>query len=252
MSLRTTVDNKLRKALIMLETPGALAARFAGCYFELFQMVSRIRSMGVVPKTIIDVGANRGMFTRCAQYVFPEASIYAFEPLADCYEELRSLSQQSRKIHCYNVALGNVNRRSTFYRSSYDYSSSCLRMGPLHRKAFPYTGVQSVEKVNMQTLDTVMKRIPVRSPVLMKVDVQGYEMHVMKGAKKSLALIDCLICEISIRPLYEGGSGFDEIYSLLFRAGFAFSGQVGELKHPDTGEILQFDGLFLRRNWAGR
>jgi FkbM family methyltransferase len=202
--------------------------------------------MGLRPNTILDIGANRGMFSKCAYYIFPDASIYAFEPLKDCYEELCDLKGTVIKLECYNIALGDKPSEVFIHRSIYDYSSSLLEMDDLHKQAFPYTAGERLEKVQIQTLDAVLAGKRIERPLLMKIDVQGYEKFVFEGASETLKQTDYIVCEMSFRSLYKGQALFDEVYRLLIDAGFQFRGHIGEVQHPESTEVLQIDGLFIR------
>jgi FkbM family methyltransferase len=237
---------KLNKLFLMTNTPGSLQARWKGCYFELYKMMYTLFRMGITPRTILDIGANRGMFSKCAHYVFPDATIYAFEPLQDCYEELCSLKSSINNLECFNVAVGAEEGESDINRSSYDYSSSLLEMEDLQKEAFPFTAGQRLERVRVQTLDGVLDKAAFKRPVLMKIDVQGYESYVLQGARGALEQTDYLICEFSLRRLYKGQALFDEMYRDLVTLGFHFRGQLGELRHPKSLEVLQIDGLFSR------
>jgi len=231
----------------MIDTPGAFRARIKGCYFEFYRMAYSFSAMGFNPRTILDIGANRGMFTKCLNYVFPNAAIYAFEPLKDCFEELYALKKVVNKLECYNVALAEKSFETFIHRSSYDYSSSLLEMNELHKQAFPYTAGEQLEKIKVQTLDTVLNGINISRPLLMKIDVQGYEKFVLAGATETLKQTDYILCEMSLRSLYKGQALFDDIYQRITSNGFNFSGQMGESLHPNTKEVLQIDGLFVRR-----
>ena len=245
LNTKKSIGQKLRKLEILLNTPGAFNARIAGCYFELYKMVHRLYAMGLRPNTILDIGANRGMFSKCAYYIFPDASIYAFEPLKDCYEELCDLKGTVIKLECYNIALGDKPSEVFIHRSIYDYSSSLLEMDDLHKQAFPYTAGERLEKVQIQTLDAVLAGKRIERPLLMKIDVQGYEKFVFEGASETLKQTDYIVCEMSFRSLYKGQALFDEVYRLLIDAGFQFRGHIGEVQHPESTEVLQIDGLFV-------
>jgi FkbM family methyltransferase len=245
-NLKRRLNERLTQVQIALDAPGALKARLAGCYFETYCMVYRLLAIGLKPRVILDIGANRGMFSRCAHYVFPDATIYAFEPLRDCYEKLRNLRSKIKKLECYNVALAGEVGEKVIHRSSYDYSSSLLEMEGLHKEAFPYTAGERLEKVQVNTLDGILHDRFLEKPILMKIDVQGYEKFVLLGAQRTLQQTDYVLCEMSVRPLYQGQALFDEIYRRLASSGFRFSGQIGELRHPKSSEVLQIDGLFIK------
>jgi FkbM family methyltransferase len=205
--------------------------------------------MGISPLTIIDIGASRGMFSRCAHRAFTDSVIHAFEPLKDCYEELCQLKKNMMNLHCYNVALGAEEADAMIHHSSYEYSSSLLEMEHLHKEAFPYAAGEHLEKVRVRTLDAILDQVILRGPVLMKIDVQGYEKYVLEGARRTLQQTHYIVCEMSVQPLYKGQALFHEIYSQLSDLGFSFSGQVGEVRHPESAEVLQMDGLFVRRRY---
>ncbi len=246
MSISEIFRNKLASVDIILTTPGGLAAWRQGCYLNLYKMLKGIEAMGINPKTVLDIGANKGMFTKCSSFVFPDASFYAFEPLDNCFEELSRLQHSIERLKCYNVAIGNNNTAATIHRSSYDYSSSLLEMDELHKAAFPYSAEEIQDNIQLRMLDSILLSEQLLRPLLMKIDVQGYEKFVLEGAKQTLNVTDAIICEISFRPLYKGQPLFDEVYDVLRASGFRFMGHVGQLQHPQTKEILQIDGLFLR------
>jgi len=245
-SVRKKLGEKLTKLQILIETPGALRARKFGCHIRMYKMVYDLKVMGLSPLTVLDIGANRGMFSRCAHYLFPEAAIYAFEPLRDCYQELNSLKRVLKNFEAYNFAIGAQDGRTIMRRSSYDYSSSLLEMGQLHKEAFPYSAGERLEEVEVRTLDRILNGKPLETPVLMKIDVQGYEKFVLLGAPRTVARTDCIVCEMSFKPLYKGQGLFHEVYHELISSGFRFSGQVGERRHPRSLEVLQIDALFMR------
>jgi len=246
MVLKKYLSEKLEKLLILLEYPDAWKARRVGCYYELYSQVYRLYARGIRPSTILDIGANRGMFSRCANFVFPNAAIHAFEPLRDCYEQLCTLKATVKNLECYNVAVAGNECETVIHRSSYDYSSSLLPMGDIHKDAFPYSSGDRLEKVQAVTLDGILGGKRVDRPLLMKIDVQGSEGAVLEGARKTLQQTDYLICEMSFVPLYQGQIIFDALYQQLNDFGFRFFGQLGELRHPKTAEVLQVDALFLR------
>lgn len=186
------------------------------------------------------------MFSRCAHFVFPNAAIHAFEPLQDCYGQLCKLKGTVKSLECYNVAVAGNNCETTFHHSSYDYSSSLLPMGDIHKAAFPYSAGDCIEKVQAVTLDGILDGKQLETPILMKIDVQGSEGAVLEGATKTLQQTNYLLCEMSFVPLYENQILFDALYQRLNDFGFRFFGQLGELRHPKTSEVLQVDALFIR------
>ena len=237
---------KVNRLLTYVETPGSIKARFKGCWLDFYVLAYRLRKMGIFPKTILDIGASRGMFTYCTHFVFPKVMIYAFEPLSQCFAELEKLQKRMPNLRCFNVALGDKNIEAVIYKSDYHYSSSLLQMEDLHKNAFPYSVGGVEERVKVERLDDLLVGMNLAKPILVKIDVQGYEKYVLEGARKTLERIDYILCEMSFHILYKNQSLFHDVYTLLIDLGFRFTGPLAQLQHPVTKEVLQIDGFFIR------
>jgi hypothetical protein len=84
----------------------------------------------------------------------------------------------------------------------------------------------------------------------MKVDTQGFEMEVLKGAPQTLAQTSVLMLEMSLAPLYEGGARFGELFDYVIGQGFACIGIHRGFCDLEAMEMLQVDGLFARPQGA--
>ncbi len=198
-------------------------------------------------RTVLDVGAYIGSFAYAMRLILPEAQIYSFEPLEANYRALlRRLSPLGR-FRAFQTALGETTGTIDFYQNEFSASSSVLAMADLHRRAFPQTGNQVRVTVPLARLDDYLDQMDLQPPVLLKLDVQGYEAAVLRGAAETLARVDYLLCELSFAELYAGQPLFDDLYALLADSGFRFAGSFDSLLSPLDGSILQADGLFIRR-----
>ncbi|WP_207511694.1 FkbM family methyltransferase [Longitalea luteola] len=197
-------------------------------------------------KTIIDVGANEGQFTRKISIVFPDAEIHCFEPLQEDFNKLKYNFQDSSKIKIYNFGLGDTNEEKNIYRNEYSPSSSLLEMLELHKSNFQYAVKAEPEKVSIRIFDEVFKGDLAR-PLLVKVDVQGYEMHVLNGGPKIMEQADVCIIETSFYPLYNGQPLFGEIYNYFIQRGYEYVGSIDQLTAPTDNKILQADAVFVRQ-----
>jgi len=124
-------------------------------------------------------------------------------------------------------------------------SSSILDMLPIHSNVAPESIYLSTEKVPMNRLDDLYA--PSSSErVLLKIDVQGYEKHVLEGATRILGSCRAVISEMSLVPLYEGQVLANELLGLLEARGFEPWSLEPFFRDPVTGRLLQFDGVFVR------
>lgn len=213
-------------------------------------MISDLVRQGVLPSTVIDVGANVGQFAVASAKLFPNVSVHSFEPNPDCVAALRKNVMSLGKVSVYPVALGESEGEVAFHVNSHSHSSSILPLGENHRGAFPDAREIGTIQVKISTLDKIFADVELLSPVLLKLDLQGYEAQALRGAAETLKRVDYVVLEASFKPMYEGEMLFMDVVRLMEGCGFVFLRPVGLLPDPRTGEILQMDALF-RRNAKG-
>jgi len=240
-------------------------------------MVSALVRQGISPATVIDVGANVGQFAIAAAKLFPGCHVHSFEPLPECAERLSRYARKLGSITVYPIALGDVEGELSLNRNSYSLSSSFLPLARPHREAFPGAREVGSVRVQVSTLDRVYGRgldgdggpLPhpllgqgegteeeglsaLRGPVMLKLDVQGFEARVLRGAEKTLARTDYMVLEASFKPMYEGEPLFADLVKMAEGFGFRFARPVGWLSEPRTGEVIQADLLFEKARRSGK
>jgi hypothetical protein len=120
-------------------------------------------------------------------------------------------------------------------------------MTDLHREAFPFTaGEGQPERIEVRRLDDVAAELDMHDDILTKIDVQGFEGHVIRGGTETLRRSRAIIVETGFAQLYEGQPGCDEIYRAVCGLGFRYAGNWEQLPDPKTGRILQADAIFVR------
>jgi FkbM family methyltransferase len=188
--------------------------------------------------SVFDVGAFRGDFARACLAEWPDAGVESFEPL----EERKGPGDPRWAWH--RCALGASAGLATMTRCTFVPSSSVLPMAALHEQAFPYTKGGTEVEVGMARLDEFAALI--REPALLKIDVQGYELEVMRGAGAALWRFDGVVLEVSHAELYHGAPTPEELAAALQGAGFTHQARVDELAHPKTKVLLQSDEFWAR------
>jgi FkbM family methyltransferase len=241
-----TVKNVIIKAIELALNPREIYALLTWPKFSMtsYRMVSALKQQGVHPQTIIDVGANVGQFTVAAAKLFPKRQIHSFEPLPEAVTLLKKHVRKLKNITVYPLALGDNEGEISFHVNTDSRSSSILPLAEAHRAAFSHAHEIKTVPVKISTLDKVFNLITLEPPVLLKLDVQGYEATTLRGGRDTLKRIDYVILEASFKPMYEGEMLFMDIVRLMEEYGFQFLRPVGWLSHPKTGEILQMDALF--------
>jgi FkbM family methyltransferase len=196
-------------------------------------------------KTVLDIGANTGQFARMIRQILPHAMIYSFEPLASCFQELTVNASSLMPIQCFPFALGKESAILKMQRNDFTPSSSILSITKRTQDAFPHTARVVDEQITVCTLDELASDLSLVPGVLLKADVQGYELKVLLGAESTLPQIDILIIETSFAELYRNQPLFHDVYQFLHDRQFTYVGSIDQLPDPTNGMILQSDSIFV-------
>jgi len=239
---------RLLRGLELLGTPGALRAMLTWPQFSLaaYRIVTRLRQLGAVPRTVIDVGANIGQFAVACSRIFPEASIFPIEPDPRAAARLKQNLDERTRAHLKITAVGDRVGQASFNVNRDSQVSSLLPLGQDRILSFPNARVLETITVPMNTLDALFANADLESPVLLKIDVQGFEDRVIAGAARTLEGVRWIVMEIAFGALYEGERDFESIAALVRSAGFSFVRPLDFHVSPRTGQIIEMDALFER------
>lgn len=193
--------------------------------------------------TIIDIGANKGQFALAARKCLPMAKIYSFEPLAHPAEIFNKVFVNDSNIKLFPFAISDETGEAEIHISHREDSSSLLPIGEKQNEMFPGTYEVGVEKITMKKLSDALSASDLISPVLMKIDVQGFELSVLKGSTELFSRIKYIYSECSYIELYKGQALFPEISEFLAKYGFK---KIGEFNtsFDESGKPVQSDFLF--------
>lgn len=201
---------------------------------------------GINIRTVLDIGANTGQFASQFHRLLPDARLYSFEPLEDCYNALLKRMGRVPKFHAFNFALGDTSGQAQMYRNDYTPGSSLLSMEELLKRAFPFTSHATAQRIKIRRLDDIVNELDIVENVLVKIDVQGTEDKVIMGGEQLLSRASVLIVETCFEPLYKGQPLFDNIYEMLRQRGFVYTGNESPERNPENGRILYCDSVFSR------
>jgi FkbM family methyltransferase len=209
----------------------------------------------VVPlgiKTILDIGANDGQAATDMRRRFQDARIYSFEPLQECFEKLSSLAALDKNLTPLHYALGEKNETRVIQKSTFNPSSSLLTMAALHKTLYPKSATNTTEQIEVKRLDDVSGTLTIESPMLVKIDVQGFEEHVIQGGNDTLRRAAVIVVETSFFTLYEGQALFNTIVEKLFALGFSYYGAYHTHYSKKTGRPMYEDSVFISEDTRAR
>jgi FkbM family methyltransferase len=197
------------------------------------------------PATVVDVGANVGQFSLMVRALCPAARIHAFEPMPDAAATFRALFAHDPKVTLHQLAVAAASGEATLHVSARADSSSLLPIGEEQLRVFPGTEEVSAMRIPTAPLDAVLTADDIAPPALMKIDVQGYELEVLRGSESLLGRFDHIYVEASFVPLYEGQPLYDEVAAFLAGHGFQEKSRHN-MGFDAEGAPVQADFLFAR------
>lgn len=210
-----------------------------------YQLNTSVKNYCKNIKTIIDVGANKGQFTVAASEIFPDAVIYSFEPVPEVFEKLKKNTLDLKKVRIFNEALGTTKGKIKFYKNKYSHASSALPIHKNQTRLIPETSETEIIEVKINRLENFLKDNSIDKPILLKLDVQGFEKEVIKGAGPGLPEIDYLLFETSFMEMYEGEPLFEEMHEFVKNVGYSLIAPVGFFQTSNF-QIPQMDLLYKR------
>ncbi len=131
---------------------------------------------------VFDVGANIGDYTSAGAEFFPNSKFFCFEPSSSAFSVLSKRFRQEN-VRLFQIGLGEKAQTANLYS---DKKGSGL--GSLYKRKLGHAGIDfsQKEKVRILTLDQVCRQEQVKRIDLLKLDVEGHELDVLKGARHML------------------------------------------------------------------
>jgi len=203
-------------------------------------LLENIRDNGFSPVTIIDIGANVGDWARMAASIFPSSRILMFDANPDNDQALRKTIGEigSRSEHFTTLLGPEKNDAVTFYKLGTG-SSVLPELSTVEREAVT---------LPMDTLDNKAESTALQVPLLMKLDVQGFELEVLAGGTRTLSLSDVVIMEVSLLPCNDGAPLFADIVAFMKEEGFVAFDFCGQSRRERDKVLLQTDVVFVRHD----
>jgi FkbM family methyltransferase len=194
---------------------------------------------------VLDVGANAGQYASALRAAGHEGRIVSFERLGEPYRELAAAAAADARWDAWRVALGAGSGEISVNVAQDTRNSSVLAVGERHVRAVPDSRAVGSESVGIERLDVLWPRIAngARRPHL-KIDTQGYELEVLRGAVGVLDAMVLVEAELSLVSTYDAGPLFQDVVAMLAERRFAPIAFEGVLDDADTGEMLQVDAIF--------
>ncbi|MFT5710287.1 MAG: FkbM family methyltransferase [Halioglobus sp.] len=219
----------------MLATLGIRLVSTENGSFNMSAAIERasIKSPGI--RTIIDIGASNGTWSKTAMRYFTNATVFAVEPLEEREESLKNLKRKYDNFDYELCVAGDTKNTSVSLNVSNDLDGSTVDGSGGQPRIVPGT-----------TIDSLASNHSLTGPFLLKFDTHGYELPILSGAENTLKNTDVIIMETYNFQLTDNSLRFHEMCHYLEKLGFRCYDVADPMLRKHDQAFWQIDLFFIR------
>lgn len=209
-------------------------------------IILQAKKNGLYPKTVIDVGAASGSMTEIIASCFPDSRFIMIEPLSEFRLQLETVKNKLTDAQIFCVAASDKDGAATFNVHDDLVGSS------LYREIEGVIEGSSVDgrerSIPSTTLNSICQKVKAQGPYLIKVDVQGAELNVIKGASNILSETEFIILEVSLFGFFIDGPQLTDVIIFMKEQGFVCYDIFGLQYRLLDNALSQLDMVFVKEN----
>lgn len=200
-----------------------------------------LRDLGFQPRMVLDIGAYQGEWSMFIHEIWPAAKVFMVEANEDC----RTVLSQIDWAEGYEIALlGDKKRKQVNY---YTAQGATPTGSSIFFEQSSFFDNYKVRKLPMVTLDYVVAKNKLFNIDFLKIDTQGSELNILKGGRETLKDVKFILLETQNLEFNQGAPFVDAVLAAM--KGFDFwLYDITEIRHLPTGEMVQMDLLFVKKN----
>lgn len=200
-----------------------------------------LKNSGFTPRTILDIGAHQGSWSKLVREIWPESAIFMVEANDDHCLDLA----QAAWANGFEIALlgEKVKKQVDYYASTSAFDTG----NSIFKEQTSFFDNCEVRKLPQVTLDSIVKKRSLKKIDFIKLDTQGSELNILKGAKNTLLTTEFILLETQNLEYNLGAPNTCDVLVFMKNLGFRLF-DITEIHHLPTGEMLQVDLLFARDN----
>ena len=201
---------------------------------------------------VLDVGANSGQFATTLRSEGYKGDIHSFEPVSKTFESLRAACSGDHRWFAHNIAMGDACDKKTVNVTEASDFSSFLKPNDFGKETFGRIKVLYEEVVEVSTVENFLTTQVInvdKRRILLKIDTQGYDLEVFKGAIKVMERIVCVLSEISLIPIYSNMPHYLAFLKKSEEYGFVVTGFY-PISRKDNLSVMEMDCVLLNGQYA--
>lgn len=206
---------------------------------EIPRTLERLAARGWSPAHVLDVGAYRGDFARECLRLWPRARLTCFEPLPARADDLDALAKTHPAMRVHRALVGAAVRDRVTLHEAETASSVLTEWQPNQFPAREYP---------MTTIDhAIAPDLSAPRPEFLKIDVQGYELEVLKGAERTLSSLAAVLTEVNLLDIHQDVPLLDQLVAWLSARDWVVYDVAGLTRRPLDQALWQADLVFVPR-----
>lgn len=199
---------------------------------------TRLAENGFSPGSIIDIGANNGSWSRLIRKVFEKNLILMIEARAEEEKALKNTCQDLLNANYIISLLGSSGQEKVSFSVHGSGSSIFSELSNAPR---------SFSNLKMKTLDEITSELHLNDPIFLKLDVQGAELEVLKGAANILTRSEVVQLEVALLDYNQGAPTFADVVTFMDKRNYHVFDIAGFIK-PNKIDLSHIDVLFVQRS----
>jgi FkbM family methyltransferase len=200
-----------------------------------------LKYLGFIPRTILDIGAYIGEWSKMAREIWPNSKIFMIEANEDLKKNLEEafwadgfeialLGDKKRKKVNYYASISEFNTGNSIFKEQTYFFQNC-----------------EIRKLEMITLDSLVQKKGLKDIDLIKIDTQGSELMIIEGGKETVSKTEFILLETQNLEYNSNAPDVFEVMKKMKQFGFVLF-DVVEIHYLPTGEMFQIDMLFAKNS----
>lgn len=209
-----------------------------------YQRLSLLANLGFSPRTILDIGAYQGEWTKMAHQIFPLAKIFMIEATPDNESLLRNVSEASGLSM---TLLGDKSKKSVIFYLADPKETSISTGNSIYIEKTQYFNNRHFIRLPMITLDFLVEKRKLKNVDFIKIDTQGSELNILKGGKKTVSKAEFILLETQNLEYNDKAPFTEDVVIAMKSYGFRLF-DILETHYLSSGELFQVDLLFAKKD----
>ncbi|MDA7823547.1 FkbM family methyltransferase [Opitutales bacterium] len=213
---------------------------FSRRFTEQDELSKTLNDLGLKNNLMIfDVGAHKGQTSLHFCKLFPQSFIHAFEPSPYLFAEIEKNLSKKKNIRCHNFALGETNEKAFLTKPNSDLCGQVIKAQE-----------KNSTSISVRRLDEFCQVEKIDSIDLLKIDVEGNELSVLRGVSGMFErnAIRAILLECDFNKDDKQHSYFIDIFDFLSDQNFCFHGLFDVVRYSPSYGIGFCNALFLNRS----